>query len=391
MSRPPRLFLEDAVYYVTVEGPYNEPIFQDKADYQKYLELLNQHRSDFHFKLFAYALTPSRVHLLMEACEEHPISQIMLNLTPHYTKYFNHRHNRKGPLFQKRFRSVSVEKQAYLPRLTRYIHKLPSQAYGSYTAYLQNGRASMDLGLDLQGEAEEVIGELSHTSLVEGENVYERYVLSADSQEIQFLSKKLSRGFILGSDAFAERVRERIKNAEHQTAVPSVSGVRMYALSTVLTLTVMLSTFAVYINHRTQELLPRPQQMISDRTPLKVTAYDMRAPLDGVIFEIELMTVAADGSERPIRDKIKFVGKSFESDYFSTQGFTRSNYTLTANPDGSVTWETLQTNAKGETVSWRGDLQGKKMEGSLSHRLGDDTSKDFSFLSNASVGGMRNA
>src|SRR3989338_2702069 len=105
MPRPLRVQLDGAVYFVTLEGPHNEKIFNDHDDYQKYLELLTQCKEEYHFKLFSYALLPSELFLLIEANDEFSTSRIMQRVTPLYTKYFNHRHERKGPLFQKRFRS----------------------------------------------------------------------------------------------------------------------------------------------------------------------------------------------------------------------------------------------------------------------------------------------
>ena len=125
MPRLPRVHFKDAVYFVTLDGPQHEPVFRDAADYLKYVELLSKYKNEFQFKLFAYALLPSRLYLLVETSEQYPISQVMQKITPQYTKYYNSRYERKGPLFPKRFRSVIVEKASYLTRLTRFVHLLP--------------------------------------------------------------------------------------------------------------------------------------------------------------------------------------------------------------------------------------------------------------------------
>ena len=108
--------------------------------------------------------------------------------------------------------------------------------------------------------------------------------------------------------------------------------------------------------------------------------------LNGTIWEVELISVSEDGSQKPIKDKIKFDGKSFVSYYFSSQGFLPTNYSVTVQQNGFITWETVQRNPKGETVSWRGDWQGNRMEGALSYRPAGMTPQDFSFMSNNSVG-----
>lgn len=70
------------------------------------------------------------------------------NVAFRYAQYFNSRHNRKGYLFQGRFRSIMVEDGAYLQRLIRYIHLNPVEAgivsktedypWCSHRAYLGN-------------------------------------------------------------------------------------------------------------------------------------------------------------------------------------------------------------------------------------------------------------
>jgi putative transposase len=46
-----------------------------------------------------------------------------------YTRYFNAKHHRKGPLWTGRFKRVLVETDERLIHLTRYIHLNPVTAY----------------------------------------------------------------------------------------------------------------------------------------------------------------------------------------------------------------------------------------------------------------------
>ena len=91
--------------------------------------------------------------------------------------------------------------------------------------------------------------------------------------------------------------------------------------------------------------------------------------------------VSPNGGEKQVKDKIRFTGKGFESYYFLNQGFNPSNYTVTVSKNGVITWETIQRNDRGESISWRGDWDGKQMEGMASHRSVGKNPEDFSFLS----------
>ena len=72
----------------------------------------------------------------------------MKNLLNSYTRYFNTKTKRKGPLWQGRFKSVLIKTDEQLLHLTRYIHLNPTSEdlverpedwpYSSYNEYLRN-------------------------------------------------------------------------------------------------------------------------------------------------------------------------------------------------------------------------------------------------------------
>ncbi|MFH1208417.1 MAG: transposase [Candidatus Omnitrophota bacterium] len=421
MPRFPRIHLEDAVYSIQMEGPSGEPIYKDAEDYQKYSSILSQAKQEFGFKLFSYALLPDRIHLLIEPEEEHPVSQIMQKITPNYTKYYNSKYDRKGHLFPKRFRSVYVERNAYLPKLTRFIHLLPEQSgvaasfreypYSSYAAYMANAKASVPINV---AEVMELLG----TAVVE--DPYERYMLSADEHEIEFLEKKLSRGSFLGSEEFTAKVRREIalhaaqKEQEapaeeifaeapvFSAPAPEVSvshggwKMRPVILSGALFATVALSFFSVTLNHSTLQVAPASKAVKIETAPVtkmiaRATPRTFKTPIEGMIWEVELYTVTKDGNAQPIKDKIRFNGKSFESYYFSSQGFSPSNYTVRVRENGAITWETMQRNPQGQVISWRGDLEGDQMAGVMSLQSNNKNAQDFSFMSKkAALGAVHN-
>lgn len=408
MPRLPRIHIDDAVYYIQMDGPSGDSIYKDAEDYQKYLAFLTQTKTESDFKLFAYALLPNRLHLLIETTGDCPISQIMQKITPNYTKYYNNKYERKGHLFPKRFRSVYVERSVYLSKLTRFIHLLPQKeglasdfrnyAYSSYGAY-----AGAAAAVPMQAEAAEIIASLhcAHT-----EDPYERFMLSADNHELAFLEKKLSRGFFLGSQGFVRKVREA---ANAQTAdklsVPELIiskeapvrepvavrggwGLRPALLSSALLATIAFSAFSVTLNHYyagqpVQDasiptvLQSEPEsKMIARATPLT-----FKEPIEGMIWEVEIYTLTKDGKPQPIKDQIRFNGKSFESYYFSSQGFTPSNYTVKARKNGAISWETMQKNNKGEVISWRGDLENGRMEGVVNYQGEGKNTQNYQFMS----------
>jgi putative transposase len=92
-----------------------------KSDYY-----LNEKRL---IEIIAYAIMPTHLHLILRQLEDNGILIFMRNILNSYSRYFNIRHNRKGPLWEGRFKKVRIKSDEQLLHLTRYIHLNPVTAY----------------------------------------------------------------------------------------------------------------------------------------------------------------------------------------------------------------------------------------------------------------------
>lgn len=68
---------------------------------------------------------PNHFHFLVRQIQDKGISIFMSQLTNSYTKYFNTKYKRVGPLFQGAFKAVRVVTDEQLVHLSRYIHLNP--------------------------------------------------------------------------------------------------------------------------------------------------------------------------------------------------------------------------------------------------------------------------
>ncbi len=68
---------------------------------------------------------PNHFHLLVKQLEESGISNLIRKTIDSYTRYFNTKYERVGPLFQGPFKAVWVESTDQLVHLSRYIHLNP--------------------------------------------------------------------------------------------------------------------------------------------------------------------------------------------------------------------------------------------------------------------------
>lgn len=99
---------------------------------------------------------PNHFHLVLRQTSDEGISTFLSNITNSYTKYFNAKNERVGPLFQGVFKAVRVENDEQLLHLSGYIHYNPVAAYlvadadidsyewSSYTSYVADDTTFVD-------------------------------------------------------------------------------------------------------------------------------------------------------------------------------------------------------------------------------------------------------
>lgn len=124
MARHARIQFEGAIYHVTFRGNERRAIFRDDTDRVRFLERLGSRVPLFDIRLYLYCLMENHVHLLLETPRGN-LSAFMGSLLTSYATYFNVRHRRSGHLTQGRYSSPLVEGNAYLLKLSRYVHLNP--------------------------------------------------------------------------------------------------------------------------------------------------------------------------------------------------------------------------------------------------------------------------
>lgn len=87
MPREPRIYIEKVLYFVTAKVNDGRTLFCDTQDYAGYLELLSEYKNEYGFKLFAFALMPKQLCLLVELKNDVTISTVMHDLNPRYMFY----------------------------------------------------------------------------------------------------------------------------------------------------------------------------------------------------------------------------------------------------------------------------------------------------------------
>jgi putative transposase len=222
MSRPLRIEYPGAFYHITARGNARQRIFLNDADRKLFLGVLADTAARYNWLCHAYCLMDNHYHLLLETLDPN-LSLGMRQLNGVYTQRFNRQHSRVGHVFQGRFKSILVEKEAHLVELSRYIVLNPvaagmvthpsEYAWSSFNCTAKSVKKPEFLYLDWL---------LSQFSSKKGEarKHYREYVLLGLSLSIEKPWKKLVGQIILGSEDFVSDIQDLIAERKNEKEIP---------------------------------------------------------------------------------------------------------------------------------------------------------------------------
>lgn len=118
--------LECIFYYQNSSTPlkYSRFLALSKQDRNHLLEEMHKQRN-FLIQIIALCLMPNHFHLLLRQIKENGISRFVGNFTNSYTRFFNTKRERVGPLFEGKFKAVRIDTEDQLLHVSRYIHLNP--------------------------------------------------------------------------------------------------------------------------------------------------------------------------------------------------------------------------------------------------------------------------
>lgn len=157
---PPRStpLITNEIYHILNRGNAATPIYKSKKDYFMFTEAfcyyqhacppfkfskfktlnLNQKNSilkelnskkNYQIEIIAYCLMPNHYHFLVKQIKDNGVLNFMRLLTDSYSHYFNIKYERRGSLFEGRFKAIRIENETQLLHLSRYIHLNPYSSF----------------------------------------------------------------------------------------------------------------------------------------------------------------------------------------------------------------------------------------------------------------------
>jgi len=129
MPRSPRLFITGVPYHVVQRGNNKVSIFLNDKDYLFFLEVLREAKNKHPCFIYSYCLMTNHFHLLIEPKERNDnVSLLIKLLGARYVRYINRNYNRSGTLWEGRFKSSLIDKEAYFLTCLYYIEMNPVRA-----------------------------------------------------------------------------------------------------------------------------------------------------------------------------------------------------------------------------------------------------------------------
>jgi len=115
-------------YYEAEKPPLKFSAFMEIKNKEEFLQKHPAKKGNI-VQIIAYCFMPTHLHLILKQLKDDGISIFMRNMLNSYTRYFNIKTKRKGPLWESRFKNIIVKTDEQLLHLTRYIHLNPATAY----------------------------------------------------------------------------------------------------------------------------------------------------------------------------------------------------------------------------------------------------------------------
>lgn len=219
MARPLRIEGNGFWYHVIARGDDGRVIFEDQVESQNFLKRLEATSTLFSIEVHAYALMNTHVHLFVRTPMAN-LGRFMQRLLTGYSVWYNHRRERRGHVFQGRYKALLVDRNAYGLEVSRYIHLNPARAsssktlvelrriartypWSSYRAYLGLCPAPSFLYRD------DTLSRFGGSNK-EAQGKYARFVEEGLLRNLPELLDNVRAQSVLGSDDFMDRMRRLV-------------------------------------------------------------------------------------------------------------------------------------------------------------------------------------
>lgn len=212
MARLPRLTVPGYPHHVIQRGNNRQPIFTSQADYDFFLDLLDENARKFGVAIHAYVLMGNHFHLLATPQADTALPQLMQAIGRRYVRYFNDAQQRSGTLWEGRYKATLIQADRYLLACMAYIDLNPVRAglVGQARDYPWSSHAHyIGLRMDKLVTPHPLYWQLGNTPFAR-EAAYAGLVQAGVSAaQLEELTQSTLHGWALGEAGFVDELQKR--------------------------------------------------------------------------------------------------------------------------------------------------------------------------------------
>ena len=223
MSRPLRIDYPNAWHHVMNRARRGQDLFVDKADYQQFIDLLQEITDLFNVNVAAYCLMPTHYHLMLQTPDAN-LSRCMRHLNGVYTQRYNVSHSCDGTLFRGRYKSILVDADNYVLQLVRYIHRNPLKAglvkrldqyvWSSHKGYLSKAKKWNWL-------YKHFVLDMLTTQINSQIQIYRQFMAQEQDEDLVRVLDGKNPPSMLGSEKFISWIKDRFFKKKKDKEVPA--------------------------------------------------------------------------------------------------------------------------------------------------------------------------
>lgn len=220
MPRKPRIEYAGAMYHVLNRGNYQEDVFCVSGSGALFERTLIECCERFGWRLHAHVIMSNHYHLAIETVDAN-LCMGMQWLQSTFGNRFNRMINKRGHVFQGRYKALLIEDNGYLLQVVNYIHLNPVRArivtldelkgypLGSFPKFFNKKRSDClvnEIWLELAGHLKPTAMGMRH---------YHKYLAlftETDPVKMKQIHRSLCRGWYIGTQSGKKAIMKDVSD-----------------------------------------------------------------------------------------------------------------------------------------------------------------------------------
>ncbi len=233
--------ISGALYHLVSRGNGRQRVFLADGDYQRLVDGLESAAPKFAWHVLTFVWMPNHLHLLLKTPQAY-LSVGMQYLLSGYANWFSKRDQRPGHLFQGRFKGELIQDDTYFWTVSRSIYLNPTRGRRPLVSHPRQWPWSSYPGHDHARKRRNWLAYDLLRSAWQGENwgavirprpTGARVEAGLQDRPVNPLGSA-AHGWLLGSEAFVDRIRSLMRDPQNADEVPAAKQLRASELSGIL-------------------------------------------------------------------------------------------------------------------------------------------------------------